>query len=159
MFLDWIQASQDNYDMWYYGIKGKHFNLTADGVVEYIGTADNTALPYNPTPWWFRNYKMDRSVSTDCDMTKTAQDYWKNATVLPVSPTAAFAFDINPVNLQVTQVIAVVQQYWNDLANGVLQGDDNYQTFLKALNDAGMPDIITEMQKQLDKYRADHSIN
>jgi putative aldouronate transport system substrate-binding protein len=156
MFLDWIQASQDNYDLWYYGIKDKHYTLSADGEVVYPAGSVSTALPYAPTPWYFRNYQMDRSISTDCDMTKTAQAYWKAVTVLPLPDTAAFAFDTTKVQLQVTQVNSVIAEQWNDLSNGVLQGDDKYQAYLKALDDAGMPAILTEMQTQLDAWRAAH---
>jgi len=154
MFLDWIQASQDNYDLWYYGIKDKHYTLSDKGEVVYPEGSVSTALPYAPTPWWFRNFKMDRSISTDCEMTKTAQEYWKNVKILDLPDTAAFAFDIKPVELEITQVNTVIQEYWNDISNGVLQGEDKYQQFLKALDDAGMPAILAEMQKQLDAWRA-----
>jgi putative aldouronate transport system substrate-binding protein len=154
MFLDWIQASQDNYDLWYYGIKGKHYTLSPNGEVVYPAGSVSTALPYAPTPWYFRNYLMDRTISTDSDMSKTAQEYWKNVKILDLPDTAAFVFDTQNVQLEITQVNTVIQQYWNDLSNGVLQGDANYQKFLKALDDAGMPSIMTEMQKQLDTWRA-----
>jgi putative aldouronate transport system substrate-binding protein len=45
MFLDWIQASQDNYDLWYYGIKGKHYTLSSTGEVVYPAGSVSTALP------------------------------------------------------------------------------------------------------------------
>lgn len=154
MFIDWIQASQDNYDLWYYGIKDKHYTLNADGDVVYPEGSVSTALPYAPTPWWFRNKDMDRALSTDCDMTKTAQQYFKELTILDLPDTALFVFDIKPVELEVTQVNTVIAEQWNDLSNGVLQGEEKYQAFLKALDDAGMQAILDEMQKQLDAWRA-----
>ncbi len=156
MFLDWIQASQDNYDLWFYGIKDKHYKLSDKGEVVYPEGSVSTALPYSPTPWWFRNFLMDRSISTDCDMTKTAQQYYKDQKVLDVPNTASFTFDIKNVDLQITQVNSVIQEKWNDISNGVLQGDAEYQAFLKALDDAGMQDILNEMQKQLDAWREAH---
>jgi putative aldouronate transport system substrate-binding protein len=154
MFLDWIQASQDNYDLWYYGIKGKHYTLSADGSVVYPEGSVSTALPYSPTPWYFRNKDYDRAISTDCDMSKTAQQYFKDVKILDLPDTALFAFDIASVELEITQVNTVIAEFWSDLSNGVLQGDAKYQEFLKALDDAGMQAILTEMQKQLDAFRA-----
>jgi len=156
MFLDWIQASQDNYDLWYYGIKGKHYTLSSKGDVVYPAGSISTALPYAPTPWYFRNYMMDRAISTDCDMSKTAQEYWKNVKVLPLPSTAAFVFQTKDFELEITQLNTIIAQYWNDLSNGVLQGDANYQKFLKELDNAGMPASLAGMQKQLDAWRAAH---
>ena len=156
MFLDWIQTSQDNYDLWYYGIKDVHYTLSDTGAVVYPEGVVSTALPYSPTPWYFRNYKMDRSISTDCDMTKTAQEYWKNVTVLPLPDTASFVFDTANVELELTQVNTIISEYWNDLSNGVLQGEDVYQQFLEDLNAGGMETILTEMQTQLDAWMAEN---
>ena len=154
MFLDWIQASQDNYDLWYYGIEGTHYTLSEDGSVVYPEGSVSTALPYSPTPWYFRNKDMDRSISTDCDLTKTAQQYFKDVEILDLPDTALFVFDISNVELEITQVNTVIKEYWEDLSNGVLQGDEKYQEFLDSLDAAGMPTILTEMQTQLDTWRA-----
>jgi putative aldouronate transport system substrate-binding protein len=156
MFLDWIQASQDNYDLWYYGIKDKHYTLSDKGEIVYPEGSVSTALPYAPTPWWFRNYQMDRAISTDSEISKQAQAYFKDEKILDLPDTAAFTFDTKNVDLQITQINSVIKGKWNDLSNGVLKGDAEYQTYLKALNDAGMPDVIAEMQKQLDAWRAAH---
>lgn len=153
MFLDWIQSSQDNYDLWYYGIEGTHYTLDADGAIVYPEGSVSTALPYAPTPWWFRNLHMDRSISTDCDLTKTAQQFFKEAKVLELPDTALFTFDIKNVELEITEVNTVIGEYWADLSNGVLQGDDNYQMFLDKLDQAGMTRVLEEMQTQLDAWR------
>jgi putative aldouronate transport system substrate-binding protein len=87
-------------------------------------------------------------------MSKTAQQYFKDLKILDLPDTALFAFDIKNVELEITQVNTVIQEYWGDISNGVLQGDAKYQEFLSALDAAGMPAIITEMQTQLDAWRA-----
>ena len=76
--------------------------------------------------------------------------------MLPLPDTASFVFDTANVELELTQVNTIISEYWNDLSNGVLQGDDVYQQFLNDLNAGGMETILTEMQTQLDAWKAEN---
>ena len=153
MFLNWIQASQENYDLFMYGIEGKHYTLDGDKVKLPDGI-DASNNPYAPTPWYFKNTKYDRNMSSDSEITISCIEFFKKAKRYPTDEKSrGFAFNPDNVLLEVGQVEKIVAEQWGPLHTGQKQGDA-YEKFLKDLEKAGMPKIIAEMQKQLDAYLA-----
>jgi putative aldouronate transport system substrate-binding protein len=163
MFLNWIQASQENYDLWYWGIEGVHYTLSSDGMVllpEGItggGTA-STTNPYNPTPWWFKNTKWDRPVNTDATITNDCTEWNRNAKRFPLPRTNSFVVDPANITLELAQINKIVKEEGEPLTFGQVQGQKAYQDFLAHLKAAGIDKVIAETQKQLDAYIAVNGI-
>lgn len=69
---------------------------------------------------------------------------------------AAFGYVFNPENVasQRGAVQAVVSQYVSSLEYGLVDPKDSLPEFLKALEDAGIDEVIAENQKQLDEWAA-----
>ena len=156
MFLNWIQESQENYDLWYYGIEGTHYTLADDGSIVLPEGIDASNNPYAPTPWYFRNKDYDRNMSTDSALTKEAIEYFKTAEMFPmITKSMGFAFDTANVTLELGQIEKVLTEDWAAIQTGQKQGDGVYEQFLADLDKAGMPKVLEEMQTQLDEYIKD----
>ena len=156
MFLNWIQESQENYDLWYYGIEGTHYTLADDGSIVLPEGVDASNNPYAPTPWYFRNKDYDRNMSTDSALTKEAIEYFKTAELFPmITKSTGFAFDTTNVTLELGQIEKVLTEDWAAIQTGQKQGDGVYEQFLADLDKAGMPKVLEEMQTQLDEYIKD----
>ena len=69
-----------------------------------------------------------------------------------ITDTFGYVFDGTPVSAQVTAVSAVVQQYRSLAGYGAVDPEEIMPEFITALKDAGIDDIITENQKQLDAW-------
>ncbi|MEE0364911.1 MAG: DUF3502 domain-containing protein, partial [Oscillospiraceae bacterium] len=65
-----------------------------------------------------------------------------------------FAFDSEPVATQIAQCSAVVEEYLPALNCGAVDVDSTLEAFNAALKDAGVEQIIAEMQSQIDAWLA-----
>ena len=63
-----------------------------------------------------------------------------------------FAFDSEPVATQIAQCSAVVEEYLPALNCGAVEVDSTLEAFTSALKDAGVEQIIAEMQSQIDAW-------
>ena len=151
MFLNWMLKSKDNYSLYMYGIKGKHYNETADGRIELPTGVDPANRPYNPTPWFIRNFNFEKYWVSDpqiyVDGVKFFLDHTKRENLL-----RNFQFDSSSVKLEYSQVEKVLTELGMPVLSGVMGTDSDYQNLLKKMEDAGIEKIIAESQKQLDAF-------
>jgi len=163
-FLNWIQASQDNYDLWYWGIKGVHYDLDAQGTVvlrEGVvgGGTTGSDNPYAPTPWYFKNIKWDRSVNTDAQITIEAMEWNKNAVRKPMPKTSTFKMNLDPVEVEIAQIERVNDELGRTVALRIAQGEADAQAkFIEALYAAGLQKYLDELQRQLDAFVAENGL-
>ena len=68
------------------------------------------------------------------------------------SKAMGFIFDNTPVHDQYIAVDAVIKQYRDALIYGQVDVDSYLKEFRDALQEAGIDEIITEKQKQLDVF-------
>ena len=71
------------------------------------------------------------------------------------SPILGFTFDAEPVSSQIAQCTTVADEYLPGLVTGTVDPAVEYDNFINALNNAGMADILAEMQKQIDEWMDD----
>jgi len=65
-----------------------------------------------------------------------------------------FTFDAEPVSSQIAQCTTVADEYLPGLITGTVDPAAEYDNFINALKDAGMEEILAEMQKQVDEWLA-----
>ena len=158
MFLNWIQASQENYDLWYWGVEGVHYTLNDEGTVMLAegvvgGGTTGSDNPYAPTPWYFKNIKYDRNVNTDAQLTIDAMDWNKNAKRYALPKTATFRMNFDSVEVEIAQLERVNDELGKTVPLRIAQGEaDANEKFIKALYDAGLQKYMDELQKQLDAF-------
>jgi putative aldouronate transport system substrate-binding protein len=148
MLLELMNTDQELYNLINYGIKGKHFDLDADG----FKVPGPDAQGYNPNvPWMFATNYL---AYIDKGMPKTVWEDTKkfNAEAIP-SNLIGFSFDPEPVKSEIGKTSAVFGEYSRAIELGVAD-EGKYNEFLDKLKAAGSDKIIAEMQKQIDAWKA-----
>jgi len=67
------------------------------------------------------------------------------------SPLMGFALDMDPIKTLVASVSSVKDQYDVAVCGGYV-GDDEYQAYVQALKQAGIDDLISGIQSQIDSW-------
>ena len=148
MYLNEINTNKDLYNLLCFGVKDKHYTLNADG---YVAPIENSG--YNPgTDWMFGNqfnalYRIGNEKG-NWDKTKEL-----NASAL-MSPIKGFTADTAPIKDKMAQCQAIIKEYTPILNCGSADIDTKLPEFLAALKTAGAADIVTELQNQLDAWKA-----
>lgn len=154
-FLNLTYKDQDLVNLLYRGIEGTHWNFAegSDCVVEYPEGIDNSNTPYSAVlnVW---GDKMKDYVMAPLDETYYDQMREFNDSITTVSNALGYAFNSDTVSTQYAAVNDVITQYESVLGMGVVDPEDTLDTFLSALDAAGINDVIAENQAQYDEWRA-----
>ena len=129
-----------------YGIEGENYTVT-DGLVEMIPDSG-----YNPGASWALGNTFLTYPMVGMPVTVWEDTYELNATA-DVSKIIGFTIDISPVELEVTNVTNVYEQYKN-VINGNLPLEETLAEFNAKLEDAGIQTLIAEAQSQIDAFLA-----
>jgi putative aldouronate transport system substrate-binding protein len=148
-FINWIKKNQENYDLWSFGVKGVNYSL--DG--EAVSFADiPTEKQYITNNWMWNDIRIARFSSK---MTKEDIDILKNWDANAVkTPFIGFTLDQEKAKTQVSQVLAVMNEYFANLAIGSIDYNTIKSEVEGKLNAAGIEDIVKEVQTQLDAFLA-----
>lgn len=162
MFLDWIQSSQDNYDLFNYGIKDRHYILKGGR----IGMPEGMNLSENPY-WWhgldnellnmaFMNVKFNRSAADDPFQSKdsTNKDYAEFLhSYTSYAPHEGFYPDYRNVQDQCNSREQIYQNKIIDAFQRNAYDTNETANIIDELKKAGSDRIVEEIQGQLDKWR------
>lgn len=151
MFLNWLRKSQDNYDLFMLGIKGKHWNPIGTDKAELIGVTEMSNRPYEPTPWWTKQMTYDRTLTTDQPAYVDALNAWKNMKYT-ASPVVGFTVDNKNFKTEQVQLETVLQEKYAPVINGVVVGNTDLDDALDAIDKAGIDVVVADVQKQLDDW-------
>jgi putative aldouronate transport system substrate-binding protein len=153
MFLDWMRASKENYELYMYGIKGKHWNPIGDNQYELPEGVDPAKKPYNPSPWWAKVMQFDRLDK----LSEPGFLHIYNQVVDAKYTTPElinFSFDSEPVKTEWVQVGAAYAEIMGPIGQGINDSEADYLAAIKRFDELGMQKIIDEIQRQLDAWAA-----
>jgi putative aldouronate transport system substrate-binding protein len=145
-FLEWIQSSQDNYDLFMYGIKDKHYKLNNDRL-EYISEE-------NPYVGWsgsyaFLNFNLMRLNPSDSSNYK--EIYMENVSLNShYPPTIGFT----PDKSAISNLLILREQKFSEFENRLfLNGVEQSQidTFVKE-QEVVSSNIANNLQDQIDEW-------
>ncbi|MEN6315118.1 MAG: DUF3502 domain-containing protein [Clostridiaceae bacterium] len=161
MLLDWIQSSQENYDLFNYGIENRHYLLKNNRIdmPEGISISDN---PY----WWhrltdyllnfaFMNIHFHRQSVDDTrpdDYYKTLMEYAQSYT--SYAPHEGFYPDYSEIR---TECVKRMQVYTKRISDSFKRGifdTSQADSVIEELKNAGTDQIVNEIQRQLDQWRS-----
>lgn len=129
-----------------HGVEGVHYEKTGDTSIEVIN-----AQAYDGWGWTFGNtYNTFTLPGQQEDLHTATAELNNNATA---STLMGFAFNAEPVKLQISQVAKVCAEY-EDLYTGMLPMEETTAEFNEKLVVAGINDIIAEAQAQVDAFLA-----
>jgi putative aldouronate transport system substrate-binding protein len=147
-FINWVRSNQENYDLFSYGKKDINYKLEGNAI-SYDGIAPEHN--YMSINWaWndIKYYRFSRYISED--YANTLKNWDKSS---KYSPTLGFVPDLTPIKTEMAQLKAVNQQYLLELYDPKVDWDTTMIKFNKKLKDAGIDNVIKEIQRQFDEFR------
>lgn len=155
-FLNMLYTDPDVLNLIIFGIEGRDYVLDENGCATYPEGEDAATVPYTNQMDngilgnFFIMHSLTGSSKESMDAAMEAN---KNAAT---SPAMGFIFDNTSVTTQYTAVNNVINQYLPGLQCGSVDPDTELPKFIKALNEAGIQDIIDAKQEQLDQWAAEN---
>lgn len=159
-FLNWVQSSQENYDLLIYGIQGKHYSLREERIVmpESGGESENTYYGWFSVPFLNINFLRDWDDGYDPESGKDVMIRFLN-THSSFAPHEGFYPDYRKIQADCD---ARINLYWEKVIAAISRGEyDTNQTdgIIEELKNAGTEWIIDETQRQLDRWRSSNTAN
>lgn len=150
-FLNWLYASQENYDLFLYGVEGVNFTIPEEGKMSPI-----TLEPNDPQSWSFADWMIG---NMDFIRTSTggfpAIDNARYTTDVNAQNSIAggFFFDPSPVQTEYSNVQTELAAAMLPIAMGVQSYEDYYEDALARLKAAGLDKVIEEYKAQFAAYQ------
>lgn len=154
--LDLFKNDQRYFDLLFYGIRGKHYELAEDGK-SIKPLADSSKYPpEGACPWGFRDDRLVRPVIGGIPNAAELRDSWaKKAFVHPIH---FFNFDDSAVKNEVAAVSNVQTQYGKPIDFGMVDDVDKaIAQFKQMLKAAGRDKVTAELQRQIDQYMKNYN--
>lgn len=147
MLLNLVNTDSDLFNLLAFGIKDKHHTIEADGTVK-INMESGYAIN---SGWIFGNVFNGYELAG----TKGKQEVVKQMNEKSkASPIVGFSFQADAVTSQIANVNNVISQYRPALSTGSIDASEKLEEFRSKLKQAGIDEVIAEMQKQLDAFHA-----
>jgi putative aldouronate transport system substrate-binding protein len=136
-----------------WGIEGTHYAKLNDQVITYPSGVNASNTGYNLNLSWVYGNSLLAYVweGNAPDINRQMEAFNKSAIV---SKALGFQFDATPVRTAIAAVQNVSDEYRLSLEYGMVDINANLPRFIRALEDAGINQIIAEKQRQLDAWRA-----
>ena len=148
-FIDWIRTGQENYDLMSYGVKGVNYNLEGDSI-SLEGISKENA--YTPKSYCWTDLRFNRySKNVPAAYIDVIKNWDKGAIQ---SPLLGISFDTAPYQEEVAKLQTVFDQYNKLMEHGLIKFDGKKDEMLAKAKAAGIDKIISEVQKQVDAFRA-----
>ncbi|MBD2848179.1 ABC transporter substrate-binding protein [Paenibacillus sp. IB182496] len=131
------------------GIEGTHYEKIDDNRMRNLPEAKNYDMP---------SYSLGNNMLLNLNENDPDNkwDVFKEFNAEGVaSPILGFNFDSANVSTQMAAIQNVKEQYWSALMTGTVDPDEYLPTALEAFKQAGMDEVITEAQAQLDEWVAE----
>ena len=153
-FLDLTYSDKEIVNLLIFGIEGRDYVMKEDGTVNYPEGEDAATVPYTAQLSsgtlgnFFIQYQME---GTNMESLKWEEEQNRKAAT---SPVMGFVFDTSPVSTEYTALANVLSQYLPGLLCGNVDPETEIPKLNKAMESAGLGNVIAEKQKQLDAWLA-----
>ncbi|RCX16021.1 putative aldouronate transport system substrate-binding protein [Anaerobacterium chartisolvens] len=150
-FLNLMFSDKDIHNLFAWGIEGKHYVKTEDGVIDYPEgvNAQNTGYALH-SAFEFGNQFLSHVWKGDApDLWKQMDEFNKSANK---SVALGFSFDSSSVKNEMTALQNVYGQYVRAMGSGIMDPDKSLPDFIDKLKKAGIDKVIAEKQRQLDEF-------
>lgn len=154
-FLQWLYSSQENHDLFMYGIEGETYNAVGqDKKVSVLGEDgsalwkyDEWQIAYQP----LRRYEdglSDELIALD----KRRRDLDENSVI---SVATGFMFNSEPVAAAAANLSAEASNVLAPLKCGLVSYDEGFESALATLKAAGLDEYLAEFDKQFQEFLAE----
>ena len=154
MVLNAIYSQPDLYNTLIYGIEGEDYTKNADGTIttSYVGASPTADDSYGIQRWIIGSCK-NALINNGTD-----PNYYADLEALEetarVNPFLNFTFDRTNVEGICASLLNVYYEYGPQIDNGVAgdNWEELYNNYMAARKDAGIEELVTEFQNQLNAY-------
>ena len=154
MVLNAIYSQPDLYNTLIYGIEGEDYTKNADGTIttSYVGASPTADDSYGIQRWIIGSCK-NALINNG-----TEPNYYADLEALEetarVNPFLNFTFDRTNVEGICASILNVYYEYGPQIDNGVAgdNWEELYNNYMAARKDAGIEELVTEFQNQLNAY-------
>ena len=154
MVLNAIYSKPDLYNTLIYGIEGEDYTKNADGTIttSYVGASPTADDSYGIQRWIIGSCK-NALINNGTD-----PNYYADLEALEetarVNPFLNFTFDRTNVEGICASLLNVYYEYGPQIDNGVAgdNWEELYNNYMAARKDAGIEELVTEFQNQLNAY-------
>ncbi|NOU85415.1 extracellular solute-binding protein [Paenibacillus sp. LMG 31460] len=143
-FINWLNQ-KDNYDLLAYGIKGKNWEESGEGLYKPIKENSYSGIPFA----WGWNSKLDRIDASLSEDVIKLNKWQRDSANFKADILAGFTFDPSPVSNEIAQLNIANKELFEPIILGVLEPKDGLAKF-KDKAYANVKKIQAEYQKQLD---------
>ena len=154
MVLNAIYSQPDLYNTLIYGIEGEDYTKNADGTIttSYAGASPTADDSYGIQRWIIGSCK-NALINNGTDPNYYADLEALEATA-QVNPFLNFTFDRTNVEGICASILNVYYEYGPQIDNGVAgdNWEELYNNYMAARKDAGIEELVTEFQNQLNAY-------
>ena len=154
MVLNAIYSQHDLYNTLIYGIEGEDYTKNADGTIttSYVGASPTADDSYGIQRWIIGSCK-NALINNGTDPNYYADLEALEATA-QVNPFLNFTFDRTNVEGICASILNVYYEYGPQIDNGVAgdNWEELYNNYMAARKDAGIEELVTEFQNQLNAY-------
>ena len=154
MVLNAIYSQPDLYNTLIYGIEGEDYTKNADGTIttSYVGASPTADDSYGIQRWIIGSCK-NALINNGTDPNYYA-DLEALESTARVNPFLNFTFDRTNVEGICASILNVYYEYGPQIDNGVAgdNWEELYNNYMAARKDAGIEELVTEFQNQLNAY-------
>lgn len=152
MFFEMLHTDKGFADLVLSGVKGKNYDLTAEGKIKVPEGVNPTDAPWDNTMMGLSVAKFNRVNANRWDLIiKEEAKYDKSAISAKL---AGFVPNLETLSGEIAAVTNVNTTYKNPLDWGVVDPVTALPELRKKLQEAGIDKIITELNKQITEYNA-----
>ncbi|MCA0755063.1 extracellular solute-binding protein [Paenibacillus sp. N4] len=153
-FLDWVFSSQENNDLFTYGIEGKNWEAVGDKewkIPDGVDPAKNYSFPGYQLTW---NPTLTRIPAGLPEQIRQYYEYQFKPDTYQKHVLAGFTFDPEPVKNEMAKCNTVMDKYLPFLLSGFGEVEDNLAKMNKDLKDSGVDKIKEELKNQINTFLA-----
>lgn len=159
MLIDKFHSDEELYDLITYGIKGKHYNLTADNKVDLTGI-DSAAVGYSPdaaSQWGLNSNAFRKKMVGGW---AGYDELFKKASEIAIRNEAqGFTLDSSSIKNELAAITQILNTYLPGLRAGSMK---DVEATMKEMKDkekvAGYDKVLAEVTKQWDAYVAANNL-
>ena len=160
--LEIIKTDQELFDLWMYGIEGRHFSLTENGnlIKPAIGVDPSTIANHSMSgaQYAMRVSNLMRNDEGVWEGYPALIDHLRSIEVL--NKFGSVALDYSNVQAELAAVNQVVQQYGLPINIGIVDNVDKaIEEYRKQLKAAGIDRLLEEVTNQMEEYYKRNGIN
>jgi len=154
-FIEAMNTDVNLLNLFNYGIQGKDWvwKDQANKVVTYPTGVDANTVSWNPNTYWQFGDKRLVYLTSEADVGVLQRDAADLKQAI-ISPILGFVPDLSPVQNEVAQIATIAKEYCDPVDKGLVDTAAGLKTCQDQLKAAGIDTIVSELQKQINAWKA-----